>query len=126
MSTVAPLSAPIGTTEISFNVALLTRLNDSSDSMLRPLTCTTSPAAIVRASATDRPTDALNGTPLFASRITSAAAVQSALQGYSGTMGGESGVSVGNVIYADETDLYEENTKLFHVALDFILWHKEA
>lgn len=51
--------------------------------------------------------------------------VQSALQGFSGTMGGDDGVSVNGSFYVNETDIYEEGTKLYHVALDFILWHSE-
>lgn len=55
-----------------------------------------------------------------------AAAVQAALQGYSGTMGGAGGVAVGNVLYEDENDLYEEETRLFHVACDYIIWHEDS
>lgn len=51
--------------------------------------------------------------------------VQSALQGFSGTMGGEGGTPVGASFYANEMDIYEEATKLYHVALDFMLWHSE-
>ena len=54
-----------------------------------------------------------------------AAAIQSALQGYSGTMGGDGGVVVGNVLYEDENDFWEEQTQLYHVACDYILWHRE-
>lgn len=55
------------------------------------------------------------------------AALQTALQGYSGTMGGGSGVAVGNVIYEDETDLDPgENNELFGVGVDYIIWHKDS
>ena len=56
---------------------------------------------------------------------TMAAAIQSALQGYSGTMGGAGGVTVNGAFYEDETDFWEEESKLYHLALDFLLWHKE-
>jgi len=54
-----------------------------------------------------------------------AAQLQAALQGYSGTMGGGSGVAVGSCFYENETDDYETDTKLYHVAVDYILWHEE-
>jgi len=53
------------------------------------------------------------------------AALQTALDGYSGTMGGESGVKVGAALYEDENDFYETDTKLHHVAADYIIWHSE-
>lgn len=52
-----------------------------------------------------------------------AAALQSALQGYTGTMGGTGGVVVGNSIYEDETDLDPGEQGLFGVACDYIIWH---
>ena len=54
-----------------------------------------------------------------------AAAVQAVLEGYTGTMGGAGGVDVNGVFYENETDLYEEETKLFHVAVDYKMWHRE-
>jgi len=54
-----------------------------------------------------------------------AAAIQAALQGYSGTMGGAGGVAVGAALYDDETDFYEEDSGLYHVAADYIIWHEE-
>lgn len=55
------------------------------------------------------------------------AALQAALQGYSGTMGGGSGVAVGNVIYEDETDLDPgDNNELFGIAADYIIWHTDT
>jgi len=53
------------------------------------------------------------------------AALQAALDGYSGTMGGESGVSVGAVFYINETDIYEPDSKVFHIANDYEVWHQE-
>jgi len=54
-----------------------------------------------------------------------AAQVQAALQGYSGTMGGAGGVAVNGCFYEDENDFYGETTKLYHIAQDYILWHRE-
>lgn len=55
-----------------------------------------------------------------------AAAVQAALQGYSGTMGGVGGVVVRGVFYDDETDLDPgDNNELFGVAADYIIQHEE-
>lgn len=55
-----------------------------------------------------------------------AAQVRAALQDYKGTMGGAGGVVVGGVFIQDENDLYEPGTQVYHVALDFIIWHDEA
>jgi hypothetical protein len=54
-----------------------------------------------------------------------AALGKTALVGYSGTMGGAGGVDVNGVFKVNETDLFEENTKLFHVAVDYKMWHRE-
>jgi len=55
------------------------------------------------------------------------AAVQAALQGYSGTMGGDGGVVVGGAFYDDENDLDPgDGTGLFGVAADYIIWHRET
>ena len=61
----------------------------------------------------------------YANAKSIASALQTALQGYKGTMGGTGGVAVGAVFYEDETDLYEENTGLYQVALDFFITHGE-
>lgn len=54
------------------------------------------------------------------------AAVQTALQGYTGTMGGAGGVAVGAVFYEDENDLDPgPNNELYGVAADYIIWHYE-
>ncbi|MEW5921568.1 MAG: DUF3168 domain-containing protein [Bacillota bacterium] len=55
-----------------------------------------------------------------------AAQVRAALQDFKGTMGGPGGAEVSGVFLEDETDLYEPNTQIYHVALDFIIWHNEA
>lgn len=49
--------------------------------------------------------------------------VQSSLAAFSGVMGG--GMEVGNILYINETDFYETNTLLYHVAQDYMIWHKE-
>lgn len=61
----------------------------------------------------------------YANAKNCAAALQTALQGYSGTMGGAGGVAVGNAVYEDENDFYEENGGLYQVACDYIIWHTE-
>lgn len=54
-------------------------------------------------------------------------AVQEALQGYSGTMGGDDGVFVGGAFYEDENDLDPgDGSGLFGVAADYIIWHSET
>lgn len=50
-------------------------------------------------------------------------ALQTALQGYSGTMGGDSGVAVNGAFYDDETDLDPGEQGLFGVAADYIIQH---
>lgn len=54
-----------------------------------------------------------------------AAQVRAALQDFKGTMGGVGGVVVSGVFIEDENDLYEPGTQVYHVALDFIIWHLE-
>ena len=56
---------------------------------------------------------------------TIATAIQTALQGYTGLMGGVSGVTVQAVFYENETDTYEPDTSLFQVITDYIIWHVE-
>lgn len=55
--------------------------------------------------------------------------VQAALQNFSGVMGGAGGVQVDAVLFENEFDLYEDETegktKLYHVPVDFIIWHQE-
>lgn len=51
--------------------------------------------------------------------------LQTALQGFNGTMGTGAGVEVGAVFYEDETDFWEKESKLYHVACDYIFWHTE-
>ena len=54
-----------------------------------------------------------------------AAQVRAALQDFKGTMGGVGGVAVSGVFIQDENDLYEPGTQVYHVALDFTIWHLE-
>lgn len=51
------------------------------------------------------------------------AQIQTSLQGFTGTMGTTPGVYVGSCFFDNETDLYENETKLFHIALDFTMLH---
>lgn len=53
-------------------------------------------------------------------------ALRGVLDGYTGTMGGESGVKVGGAEYDDETDFYEDDTHLYHIACDYIIRHGES
>jgi len=62
----------------------------------------------------------------YSSAKSIASALQTALQGYSGTMGGESGVSVGATFYENEMDFYETESQLYHVPVDYIIWHTET
>lgn len=55
-----------------------------------------------------------------------AAQVRAALQDFKGTMGGAGGVVVSGVFIQDENDLYEPGTHVYHIALDFIIWHEEG
>ena len=52
-----------------------------------------------------------------------ASALQTVLQTYSGTMGS---VNVDVVFYDNEVDMYEQETGLYHTALDYIIWHTES
>ena len=59
------------------------------------------------------------------------AALQTALDGYTGTMGGAGGVYVGSSLFDDENDLTwvdDENSGapgLYGVVADYIIWHEE-
>jgi hypothetical protein len=53
------------------------------------------------------------------------AAIKTALDGYSGTMGGAGGLHVDIPRREDENDFYEESTGLFQVASDYIVWYQE-
>jgi len=53
------------------------------------------------------------------------AALQTALDGYTGTMGGVGGVYVGAALYEDENDLGREDSGLFGVSADYFFWHEE-
>ena len=54
-----------------------------------------------------------------------AEAIRAAIEAFSGTMGGAGGVEVGSCFCINESDIYEEDTRLFHVAVDYLIWHKE-
>lgn len=51
-----------------------------------------------------------------------AEAIRSAIEAFSGTMGGAGGVEVGSCFCVNETDIHDV---LFHVAVDYLIWHKE-
>ena len=48
--------------------------------------------------------------------------IQTVLQAFSGTMGE---VTVGGSFYQNEVDFWEEDTKLYHVACDYLIWYNE-
>jgi len=54
-----------------------------------------------------------------------AEAIRAAIEAFSGTMGGAGGVEVGSCFCINESDIYEDNTQLYHVAVDYLIWHKE-
>jgi hypothetical protein len=54
-----------------------------------------------------------------------AAAIQTALQGYSGTMGGDGGVAVGSCLYLNEYETYERETELNHIIVEYEFMHEE-
>lgn len=49
--------------------------------------------------------------------------VRSALKTFSGTMGGVSGVNVIAIWFENEIDLYEDESKVHHVAMDIRMLH---
>lgn len=51
--------------------------------------------------------------------------VQIALQDFSGVMGGVGGVQVDAVLLENEYDAFEDETGLYQVPVDFIIWHQE-
>lgn len=53
-----------------------------------------------------------------------ALALQGVLEGYSGTLGAAGGVQT-SVFYENEQDLYEQDSKLFHIAVDYRFLHQE-
>lgn len=52
-------------------------------------------------------------------------ALQAALQGFSGTMGGAEGTEIGGCFYDNEQDNYEPEMRLYHIAVDYLIWHRE-
>lgn len=51
--------------------------------------------------------------------------IQSALQAFKGTMGGDGGVSVNGCFYENEIDFWEEGIKLYHTDCSYLIWHNE-
>ncbi len=49
-------------------------------------------------------------------------AAQDVLQAYSGLMGT---VQVDSCLYENETDMFETDTRLYHVTSDYVIWHEE-
>lgn len=54
-----------------------------------------------------------------------AEAIRGVIEAFSGTMGGAGGVEVGSCFCINESDIFEDNTQLYHVAVDYLIWHKE-
>ncbi len=52
-------------------------------------------------------------------------AIRVTIEAFSGIMGGDGGVEVGSCFCINESDIYEEDTQLFHVAVDYLIYHKE-
>jgi len=52
--------------------------------------------------------------------------VRLALDGYKGMMGGPDGVRVDAVYIEDDHDIYDPETKIYHIALDVVIWHEEV
>ena len=51
--------------------------------------------------------------------------VQTALQAFKGTMGGDGGVVVNGCFYQNEVDFREDGIGLYHVDCDYLIWHNE-
>jgi len=49
--------------------------------------------------------------------------VKAALQDYSGLMGGSGGVQVLDVNVANEQDIYEPDTGIYHLSVDVMIYH---
>jgi hypothetical protein len=64
------------------------------------------------------------GTSGYTSACAVAAQVKSALQDYSGTMGGSGGVKVQRSFLEMSTDLFDETFLRCGRAVDFIIWHE--
>jgi len=61
----------------------------------------------------------------YAAAKSLAVAVQAVLECYQGTLGGVGGVYVGSCFYDNEVDFWEEETKLHHIAADYLLQYNE-
>jgi hypothetical protein len=64
------------------------------------------------------------GTSEYTSACAVAAQVKSALQDYTGVMGGAGGVTVQRSFLENSTDLYDETMNRCGRAVDFIIWHE--
>lgn len=51
--------------------------------------------------------------------------VRLALEGFSGIMGGAGGIKVDITLLENEVDFYEPETGIYHVPVDFLIWHRE-
>lgn len=53
-------------------------------------------------------------------------AVRLAIHGFAGTLGGAGGVTCGGILFAGKRVLYEPETKIHRVSIDYFIWHEEA
>lgn len=51
--------------------------------------------------------------------------IHAALGDFTATMGGGGGVAVAGTFIENETDIFEPETELYHVATDLLIWHTE-
>jgi hypothetical protein len=52
--------------------------------------------------------------------------IRAALQDFSGTMGGDGGVTVQRIfLESDQISLYDSESEIYHVAQDFFIWWEE-
>ena len=66
-----------------------------------------------------------NFAPDYAQAKQMAGLTLQALDGYSGWMGGSGGILVEAAIYQEMSDLYEPDTKLYNVMIDFVILYHE-
>lgn len=53
--------------------------------------------------------------------------IKAALQDYTGTMGGDGGVTVQRIfIESEQIDIYDPETEVHNIAQDFIIWREES
>jgi hypothetical protein len=53
-------------------------------------------------------------------------ALRLALHGFSGTLGGSGGVTCGGILFAGKRVLYESETRIHRVSIDYLIWHEES